>query len=234
MLLKTVTLQSYTTQSTNGAHLPQSVYLPAHVWGSDGVPLPVWLHLLALLPQQAQLPITVMQPLGSGQRHVVMINTQVTVKEWSDDSHPCYAMGEVLGIESIHLRVRHHDELLQTCWVSKIHWYVLLLLHWFSAINVLHRVHYGTYCMRGWLRGIYSRGKAEWCICLETPPWVHKIPWCAYTFYDPIICWAKYTTLCTLWKSALLSYVYSSETANTWPYVVAGGWSKTSWGLLWG
>ena len=74
MLLKTVTLQSYTTLSTNGAHLPQSVYLPAHVWGSDGVPLLVGLHFLALLPQQAQLPITVMQPLGSGQRHMVTIH----------------------------------------------------------------------------------------------------------------------------------------------------------------
>ena len=45
-------------------------------------------------------------------------------------------MAEVLGIEPIHLRVRHHDELLQTCWVSKVHWYVLFLLHWFSAIDV--------------------------------------------------------------------------------------------------
>jgi len=150
MLLKTVTLQSYTTQSTNGVHLPQSVYLSAHVWGGDGVALLVWLHLLALLPQQAQLPITVMQPLGSGQRHMVTIHKLLSK---NDQMIVIHAMlwQKYWELSRYILRVQHHDRLLQTCWVSKIHWYILLLLHWFSAINVLHRVHYGTYCMRGWL-----------------------------------------------------------------------------------
>ena len=232
MLLKTVTLQSYTTLSTNGAHLPQSVYLPAHVWGSDGVPLLVGLHFLALLPQQAQLPITVMQPLGSGQRHMVTIHKLLSKNDQMIVSMLCY--GRNIGnwantfessaswwITTNVLSIK--DSLVRPFLIT------LIQCNW-----CLQWVHYGTYCMRGWLRGIHSRGKAKWCICLETLPWVHKIPWCAYTFSDPIFCWAKYSTLCTLWKSALLSYVYSSETANTWPYFAAGGWSKTSWGSLWG